>query len=465
MSGFDFNNQRGSNLGDPIFGKDSVNLRTLQSVILSVSGGTSTGGTSVFITPGSNIQTGGSISNIIISSVANPVFNNLTASGISNSNFIQSGGTDLYSIFATSSVQGVASVGQSTNIVTGGSASNVTIATSLTPVFASVSAVTISASTLYSGSTNLYSIFATSSVQGVASVGQSTNIVTGGSASNVTIATTLTPTFTSLTATTISGATLFSGSTNLYSIFAASGSGVLTVGQGSNIVTGGSASNVTIATTLTPTFTSLTATTISGATLFSGSTNLYSIFATSSSSNPTFVQPGNNIQTGGTSSNPIISTIDSPIFNNITSSGSSSFQALSATTLYSGSTNLYSIFSTSSGGSNIFVAQNSDGLTHPTINTATDILTYNPSATTSTETITLPLSPTSWKPYWIHFGGTLTSGTVVVTSLIISGSVIGYVPLSDGTQPIGCGASMQFIYDPNISMFRTLTYIPGTIII
>jgi len=85
-------------------------------------------------------------------------------------------------------------------------------------------------------------------------------------------------------------------------------------------------------------------------TIFSGSTNLYNIFQAIGTDTPhTQVQPGSNITTGGTSVLPIISTVASPSFNSITSSGASSFVTLSATTFISGSTDLYSIFQPQSG--------------------------------------------------------------------------------------------------------------------
>ena len=91
----------------------------------------------------------------------------------------------------------------------------------------------------------------------------------------------------------------------------------------------------------------LTATTISGNILKSGSTNLYSIFQTIGSDlNKTYIQPGSNITTGGTSDSPIINLTASPSVNNFTASGNTSLQIVSATTLYSGSTNLYNIFET-----------------------------------------------------------------------------------------------------------------------
>ena len=126
------------------------------------------------------------------------------------------------------------------------------------------------------------------------------------------------------------------------------------------------------------TATTFSATTISGGTIYSGSTDLYSIFLTTNDGNDiTRVQPGTNITTGGTGNLPTVSLVASPSVNNITFSGTAiggtvqagagTFTSLSATTLsggtiLSGSTNLYAIFATNASivstyvqpGSNIF---------------------------------------------------------------------------------------------------------------
>jgi len=83
------------------------------------------------------------------------------------------------------------------------------------------------------------------------------------------------------------------------------------------------------------------ATTISGDTLNSGSTNLYSIF--SQTDTITRVQPGSNITTGGTANAPTVNLTASPSVNNITFSGtaiggtvqadSGNFSSLSATSM------------------------------------------------------------------------------------------------------------------------------------
>jgi len=237
----------------------------------------------------------------------------------------------------------------------------------------------VSATTIISGSTNLYSIFAPfGTVSGVETVVAGSNITTGGTILNPTVSVVASPsfngitfsgtaiggtvqagagTFTSLSAGTLSGGTILSGSTNLYSIFATPALVVNNVNAGSNITTGGTATSPTINLTASPSVNNITysgtstggssiATNVSATTFYSAATNLETvIYNIVSSAGPhTFVQPGSNITTGGTAANPIISVVASPSFNSITASGASSFTTLSATTFISGSTNLYSIF-------------------------------------------------------------------------------------------------------------------------
>jgi hypothetical protein len=234
----------------------------------------------------------------------------------------------------------------------------------------------VSASTIISGSTNLYSIFAPfGTISGVETIGQGSNIATGGTAVNPTISVVASPSFnnvtfsgtaiggagqfaavtaTSLSAATLSGGTILSGSTNLYSIFAPFGtiSGVETIGQGSNIATGGTAVNPTISVVASPSFnnvtfsgtafggagqfaavtaTSLSSTTLSGGTILSGSTNLYSIFQKIGDvDGVTNVNAGSNITTGGTAASPIINLTASPSVNNLTVSGTGTINTVNA---------------------------------------------------------------------------------------------------------------------------------------
>lgn len=176
----------------------------------------------------------------------------------------------------------------------------------------------------------------------------------------------------SLSATTISGGTLYSGSTNLYSIFATipDQNDITRVQPGTNTYTGGTDNNPTVnvsaltVNTITASGSSiftggLSANTLSGGTILSGSTNLYSIFATIPDQNDvTRVQPGTNTYTGGTDNNPTVN-ISALTISTLVASGSSQLSTVTATsvsggtvsggTLFSGSTNLYNIFQPQTG--------------------------------------------------------------------------------------------------------------------
>lgn len=169
-----------------------------------------------------------------------------------------------------------------------------------------------------------------------------------------------------LYANSLSGGTLFSGSTNLEDIFltAAEISGT-TLSEGSNISLQQTGIDYQVSVVDSPSFNHINysgisiggnsiATNVSATTgFYSAGTSLETIIynIANSTEDITNVQPGSNITTGGTAAIPIISLVDSPSINNITFSGSAignvvSANTISASTIYSGSTNLYSIFST-----------------------------------------------------------------------------------------------------------------------
>lgn len=88
--------------------------------------------------------------------------------------------------------------------------------------------------------------------------------------------------------------------------------------------------------------------TLTGDTIYSGGTLLeqviYDILSSLSASTfITHVQPGLNITTAGTESNPIISVLPSPVFNNLIASGNTELGAVSASTIFSGGNNLNQI--------------------------------------------------------------------------------------------------------------------------
>lgn len=81
----------------------------------------------------------------------------------------------------------------------------------------------------------------------------------------------------------------------------------------------------------------------------SGTTDLYSIFQTVGSDTPhTTVQNGLNTYTGGTALNPTVN-ISAATLHSLTVSGATSLGVVSATTIYSGSTDLSSLFITAAG--------------------------------------------------------------------------------------------------------------------
>ena len=152
---------------------------------------------------------------------------------------------------------------------------------------------------------------------------------------------------------TISATTIISGSTNLYNIFSTTDNNDITrVQPGSNITTGGTGNAPTINLAASPSVNGFTASgntslqTVSATTIISGSTNLYNIFSTTDTNDITRIQPGSNITTGGTGNAPTVSLVASPSVNSLTASGNTSLQTVSATTIISGSTNLYNIFVT-----------------------------------------------------------------------------------------------------------------------
>lgn len=112
---------------------------------------------------------------------------------------------------------------------------------------------------------------------------------------------------------------------------------------GSNILISGTTTAITISLNPNVTTTSITTTTSNSGTIFSAGTDLYDIFITTNDGNDiTRVQPGLNTYTGGTANFPTVN-ISGGTFDSITSSGSSSFNSLSASTYYSGSTPLQTV--------------------------------------------------------------------------------------------------------------------------
>jgi len=314
--------------------------------------------------------------------------------------------------------------------------------------------------TITSGGTNLYSIFATAG-SGVQSVGANGNLSTGGTATNPVISLAASPsfnnvtfsgtaiggtvqagagTFTSLSAGTLSGGTITSGSTNLYSIFARPELVVNNVNAGSNITTGGTAISPTINLAASPsvnnitfsgtaiggnvqaaavTATSLSGATISGGTLYSGSTNLYSIFLTAANVSASTVSAGSNIAVVNAGLDYNVSVVGSPSFNNLTVSGTGNFTG----TLQSGGTNLYSIFQGIGTDTDHTAVQNG-------LNTYTGGTQSAPTVNISAATLTY-LSATTIS------GGTIYSGSTNLYQIFATtGATVAYWSSSTGSNSI-----------------------------
>ncbi|MFA5067728.1 MAG: hypothetical protein WC466_06825, partial [Candidatus Izemoplasmatales bacterium] len=148
-----------------------------------------------------------------------------------------------------------------------------------------------------------------------------------------------------------SAGTIYSGSTNLYDIFltSAPASDTTRIQQGLNTYTGGTDNYPTVnisAATLDNISVSGASSlgVVSATTIISGSTNLYDIFLTSApASDTTRIQQGLNTYTGGTDNYPTVN-VSAATLDNLSVSGASSLGVVSATTIISGSTNLYDMF-------------------------------------------------------------------------------------------------------------------------
>ena len=138
----------------------------------------------------------------------------------------------------------------------------------------------------------------------------------------------------------LSATTIYSGSTDLSDIFltTADGNDITRVSGGVNISTGGTANNPIVNLDDDISLSSVSATTLSGGTLYSGSTDLSDIFLTTADGNDiTRVSGGVNISTGGTANNPIVNLDDDISLSSVSAT------TLSGGTLYSGSTDLTTI--------------------------------------------------------------------------------------------------------------------------
>lgn len=241
-------------------------------------------------------------------------------------------------------------------------------------------AVNISATTgFYSAGTSLEDIIYSiaTSTEDITKVQPGTNVTTGGTETEPIVSLVDSPSVNNIIfsgvasggdilATEISGSTFYSAGTNLYDIFLTTGdvSGT-SVSAGSNVDVQQLGIDYNVSIVDSPSFNDIfySGTSIGGnslATNVSATTGFYSAGTSletiiyniaNSTEDITKVQPGSNIVTGGTEAEPIVSLVDSPSVNDINFSGSAignivSVSTLSASTIYSGSTNLSNIFST-----------------------------------------------------------------------------------------------------------------------
>jgi len=281
----------------------ATNIFSGSTNIASMFGGGSGSQNLSVVSGGTNTYTGGTYLQQTVN-VSALTINTLTASGAStftntlsaatlSAGTIISGSTNLQSIFNTINAQLLTEANLSGATFTG----NVVVPT--------ISASTFSGGTYLSGGTNLLNIFLLKEFSGGSGVNTvvsgGTNTYTGGTflqqtvnVSALTINTLFASgasTFTStLSAATLSAATILSASTNLYNIFQKLGQNSV-VANGTNTTTGGTFFNQTVNVVASPSFNAVTASgastftntlsasTLSAATMISGSTNLYNIFA------------------------------------------------------------------------------------------------------------------------------------------------------------------------------------------
>lgn len=122
-----------------------------------------------YVQPGTNTTTGGTITRPTVDVVADPIFNVVTVSSLDagslyagsigsqsiNGGLLISGGTELSTIILRSRTRVI----PGTNITTGGTFGAQTVDVVVSPSFASLSASSLSASTIFSGSADISSIF------------------------------------------------------------------------------------------------------------------------------------------------------------------------------------------------------------------------------------------------------------------------------------------------------------------
>lgn len=232
---------------------------------------------------------------------------------------------------------------QHSNVAYQNSANTFSLTQTFTNITAnSITGATISGSTLYSGSTNLYDIFVTTDNQTFVQGG--TNINTGGTPSQPTINLDDNITLNSVSGNSVSASTFYSGSTEISTLFGEVNT-ASSVGDGNSIFK--QKTDVDLE------FRSLSA----GTNISITTGDTITINSTGGIGDTTRVQPGTNTYTGGTDNLPTVN-VSGLTIDNINVSGNSVFNTLSATTLsastiYSGSTELSSILGEANTASNV----------------------------------------------------------------------------------------------------------------
>lgn len=261
----------------------------------------------------------------------------------------------------------------------------------------------------------------------------------------------------------VSASTIYSGGTDLYDIFitSADGNDITRVQPGTNITTGGTANEpiVNLAD-------NVIVTNISATTFYSGSTELSTLFGTGAGT-VTSVSAGDaNIEIGGTAADPTVSLADSPSLNNVTASGLTTTQTLkvdglngaserflsttdgniaatyeamdivgvmsaytgdiscanlSATTIYSGSTNLYSIFANASHTHTTANVTNLDNLLATKANL---------SAATFTGAVTIPIATSNLSGAGYTSQGFAISDETTAIASAATASLTYYAPFT-----------------------------------
>jgi hypothetical protein len=402
-----------------------------------------------------------------------------------------SAGTDLYNIFLTTA--STVSIQNGLNTYTGGTALNPTVNISAATL-SYVSATTFSAGTINSGSTSLYDIFAPigftpnvgsfipmsgtglSAVTGDIQIDDAVNI--SWNIGNETFQ--YNPGSTNIELTTSNGFDLVSGSmmsagTDLYNIFltTAPTASTVSVQNGLNTYTGGTALNPTVNISAA-TLSYISATTISGATLYSGSTNLYDIFLTIGNSGAT----GNFIPMTGTGVSLVTGDIQiddavnlswngsnetlqyNPGSTNIELTTSNGFDLVSGSMMSAG-TDLYNIFLTTAPTASTVSIQNglntyTGGTPNaPTVNISAATLSYVSATTFSAGTINS--GSTNLYDIFLPIGFTPSVGNFIPMSGTGLSAVTGDIQIDDAVNISWNIGNETFQYNPGSTNIELTT--------